>query len=137
MSVQSRFAICVIVHMSFLQVNNNGVISLDEAYNTQHTPTPFPLPNDELVIAPFWADVDTSGRRRGVVYYRNASSNTSLLERAQREVLTYFTSGMNFQPTFLFIATWDRVSFFGGGTSRLVYCFVCLFCLFVCLFSLA
>ena len=87
-----------------------------------HNVRPFPLTTEEAssinLIAPFWADVDTS--QRGRVYYRNASSNGTLLEQARIELMMYFLSAMDFRPRFLFVVTWDGVSFFGGSTSPLV-----------------
>lgn len=65
------------------------------------------------MIAPFWADADTQGA--GVVYYRE-TSDSSLLEKAEREIsLSY---GDNFSPTSLFIVTWDGVGYSSGHTDK-------------------
>lgn len=115
-----------ILLLSFFQINHNGIISLNTEF-PRFLSDPFPL-IDTIVqlIAPFWSDVDTSVT--GHIYYHNASGNHQLLERARNEVMRYFTSGADFQPTYVFIVTWDHVSFFGGSSSGLVkicYLFVC------------
>ena len=100
------------------QVNNNGDITFDGPLGS-FTSSPFPLSNNRQMIAPYWADVDT--RRGGRVWYREASSDAALLMRARNEIRTSLVSQMNFQPTFLFIATWESVAYFiRGGSSNLV-----------------
>lgn len=99
------------------QVNNNGDISFDTPVGT-FTPDPFPLAGSLQLIAPYWSDVDT--RNGGQVWFREASSDAALLMRARNEIRMAFISQMMFEPTFLFIATWDHVSFFGGAGNNLV-----------------
>lgn len=48
-----------------------------------YTPDPFPIANDARMIAPFWADIDTT--RGGAVWYRE-TTNADLLDRATKEV---------------------------------------------------
>ena len=97
-----------------LQVNNNGAISFLEGVS-QHTPDPFPLFGARPLIAPYWADVDTRGT--GTVWYRE-TTDPLLLARAMDEIQTAFISQGSFSPTFLFIATWDRVGYFDSNTDR-------------------
>ncbi|XP_062581787.1 uncharacterized protein LOC134243551 [Saccostrea cucullata] len=92
-----------------LIVNTNGVISFLKTVST-YTPNPFPLDGDRRLVAIFWADVDT--RKGGTVWYRE-STNQTILERATNEVRTYFPQFFRFQATWVFIATWDNVAFFG------------------------
>ena len=60
-----------------LQVNTNGAISFQIAVS-QYTPDPFPLNGSRALIAPFWADVDTTGT--GDVWYHKSTNTTLLIE---------------------------------------------------------
>lgn len=72
-----------------------------------------------MVIAPFWADVDIrNGLGGGCIWYREASSEAPALMRARNEIRMAFLDHMDFQPTFLFIATWDSVGYFGQRSSN-------------------
>ncbi|XP_061188889.1 protein mesh-like [Saccostrea echinata] len=92
-----------------LIVNTNGVISFLRTVST-YTPNPFPLDGDRRLVAIFWADVDT--REGGTVWYRE-STNQTILNRATNEVRKYFPQFFRFQATWVFIATWDNVAFYG------------------------
>ena len=54
-------------------LNNNGNISIGAPYST-FTALSFPDPN-YVMIAPFWADVDTRGLLSGLVYYSVTSTH--------------------------------------------------------------
>ena len=94
------------------QVNTNGIISFGLQF-TEFTPQRFPLNNLVPLIAPFWDDVDIT--RFGNIFYRQ-TSNAALLQRARDQLQELFPSSGNFTPTTLFIATWDRVAEYGGGS---------------------
>ena len=79
----------------------------------EFTPEPFPLSGSLELIAPYWADVDTRGT--GTVWYRE-TANPDLLARARDEVQAGFINQEQFNPTSLFIATWDHVGHFGSET---------------------
>ncbi|XP_048768421.2 protein mesh-like [Ostrea edulis] len=98
---------------SKLIVNTNGVITFLQSIST-YTPNPFPIANNARMIAPFWADVDTT--RGGTVWYRETTDD-DLLNRASEEVRTYFPQFYRFKASWLFVATWDRVSFYGCTSS--------------------
>ena len=98
-------------------MNNNGLLSFDQAVRS-FTSQPFPLTTGRNLIAPFWADVDT--RNGGSVFYRDASAESAVVMRVRNEIRMAFVSQANFQPNFVFIATWDRVGYFGGRASTLV-----------------
>lgn len=66
-----------------------------------------------MIIAPFWADSDI--RRRGQVWHRQTTDQT-LLARAMRQVRSAFVGHMDFEPTHLFIATWDQISYYQDNT---------------------
>lgn len=101
-------------------MNNNGLLSFNTPTRVFTSQT-FPIPSARRgsnfqVIAPFWGDVDTSGSDLGAVWYRQ-TSNSTLLQRAKNEILKYlhFYPELNcqqFDPTFLFVATWDRVGYY-------------------------
>ncbi|XP_061861642.1 sushi, nidogen and EGF-like domain-containing protein 1 isoform X3 [Colius striatus] len=95
-----------------LYVNNNGIISFLREVS-QFTPVAFPISKDRRVVAAFWADVDN--RRAGDVYYRE-STEQPILERASRDIAQYFPEFPAFSAQWVFIATWYRVTFFGGSS---------------------
>ena len=111
-----------------IQVNNNGLISFDGPVRT-FTSEPFPLSDSRDFIAPYWADVDTRGGR-GRVYYRDASTEQDVVMRARNEIRMAFVGQASFQPNLVFIATWERVGFVGGGSSPLVN-HMCCSCMWV------
>lgn len=90
-----------------LQVGTNGVISTqDFPRETQYVDDDFPT--DFPVIAPFLADLDTSGSR-GNIYYRQDDS-PDVLDQAAGYIRAGFPSTANsFVPTNAFIVTWEAV----------------------------
>lgn len=55
-------------NVNSLYINNNGNVSFGASYGT-FTANSFPDPTF-IMVAPFWADVDTRGAGSGVVYYK-------------------------------------------------------------------
>ncbi|XP_060049584.1 sushi, nidogen and EGF-like domain-containing protein 1 isoform X2 [Erinaceus europaeus] len=102
-----------------LYVNNNGIVSFLKEVS-QFTPAAFPIAKDRCVVAAFWADVDN--RRAGDVFYREAV-DPSTLSRASSDVRRYFPELPDFSATWVFVATWYRVTFFGGSSSSPVNTF--------------
>ncbi|XP_033100069.1 sushi domain-containing protein 2-like [Anneissia japonica] len=101
-----------------LYVNTDGAISfLSEV--SQYSSDPFPLDGDRRLIAPFWADVDTNNG--GTVYYRQVlpNNNEGLADRATQIVRDTFIDQDDFRATWLFIATWDNVSYYGSTNTSL------------------
>ena len=110
------------VHLSFLQINNNGLLSFEDSV-TSYSAQPFPITASQfepvtknIIIAPYWADVDTRTAGSGAVWYRQ-TANSTLLERARQEVIEIFLlypeiDGETYNPTTLIIATWDKVGFY-------------------------
>ncbi|RMX59983.1 hypothetical protein pdam_00001131 [Pocillopora damicornis] len=92
-------------------VNTNGVISF-LVQVSQYTPDPFPLGDSRRLVAPFWADVDT--RNGGQVFYRE-TTDSQLLKRATNDVTATFVNHRRFKATWLFVATWYEVAFYGAG----------------------
>ncbi|XP_042069383.1 nidogen-2 [Haplochromis burtoni] len=90
---------------SQLYVATNGIISaqdlpMEKQYVDDGFPTDFP------VVAPFLADIDTSGGR-GQIYYR-VTEIPSVLNRVAQEVHRGFPDA-NFTPTHAVVATWENV----------------------------
>ncbi|NXI40667.1 NID2 protein, partial [Galbula dea] len=90
-----------------LQVGTNGIISTqDFPRETQYVDDDFPT--DFPVIAPFLADLDTSGDR-GNIYYRQDDS-PDVLDQAAGYIQAGFPHTVgSFVPTNAFIATWEDV----------------------------
>ena len=87
------------------QVATNGLLSLNETVGTF---TPAPFPTNEVRIAPFWADADTTGGL-GNVYYR-LTIDQALRNDAAQIINNAFMS--SFMPQYLVIVTWFEVGYF-------------------------
>ncbi|XP_066454549.1 sushi, nidogen and EGF-like domain-containing protein 1 isoform X1 [Eleutherodactylus coqui] len=98
---------------SGLYVNNNGVVSFLREVS-QFTPVAFPISGDRRVVAAFWADVDN--RKGGDVFYRE-TEDPRILSLANQDIQTYFPELSDFSATWIFIATWYRVTFYGGDAN--------------------
>ncbi|XP_063272925.1 sushi, nidogen and EGF-like domain-containing protein 1 isoform X3 [Prinia subflava] len=98
-----------------LYVNNNGVVSFGTMV-PEFTPQPFPLLGNRPFVAPYWADVDT--RLGGDVFYRQ-SRDPQLLARLAQDLAPAVPPGdPPPQPTWAFVATWDRVAYFGAASDK-------------------
>ena len=97
-----------------MQVNADGVISLDRRYSI-YTPRSLPLTRTDKIIAPYWADVDTRGT--GNIYYRQ-TTDPSLLARATSEIRAAFPMSQSIAITNMFIATWDSVGYYYWSTDK-------------------
>ncbi|MBN3286099.1 SNED1 protein, partial [Polyodon spathula] len=94
-------------------VSNNGLISFNEAFNS-FTPNLFPLPTPHTIIAPFWTDLDN--RVSGIVSYRE-SNDPQLLQRATQDINRYYHF-LDFNATWVFVATWDKVPYFSSPETK-------------------
>ena len=83
---------------------------------SEFTPKTFPLDGNRRLVAPFWADVDT--RKGGDVFYRE-TTDPNLLQQATGHVTATYVDQQNFRATWLFIATWNEVAFYGAKNSNL------------------
>ncbi|XP_038073405.1 sushi domain-containing protein 2-like [Patiria miniata] len=102
-----------------LFVNTNGVVSFLIPVS-QYTLTPFPLDGDRRLVAVFWADVDIS--HGGSVSYRKlhrTPSNEELFGQADGIIRQAFIDQSKFSSSWMFIATWDEVPFFGASGEAL------------------
>ena len=86
-------------------------MTFSEAY-TGYTPTPFPLQQNFSIIAAYQCDVDTT--YGGDIWYRE-SSDLALLRRATTEIRTVFPQQGQFNATWIFVTTWNNVTFYGAN----------------------
>ncbi|XP_028318693.1 LOW QUALITY PROTEIN: nidogen-2 [Gouania willdenowi] len=99
---------------SQLYVATNGIISaqdlpMEKQYVDDGFPTDFP------VVAPFLADIDTSGGR-GQIYYR-VTETPGVLNRVAQEVHRGFPDA-KFTPTHAVVATWEKVAAYQDPARR-------------------
>ena len=87
------------------------------SYNA-HTPRALPTGSARF-IAPYWADVDTTGT--GQIHYRQ-TNNPSLITRATNEIQRAFPLSENINVTNLLIVTWDAVGYYGSNTHKVRSC---------------
>ena len=69
----------------------------------------------EQIIAPYWADVDTSGT--GQIFYRQ-STDPHLIARATSEIQAAFPASENVTIESLVIVTWDKVGYYDSNTDK-------------------
>ncbi|XP_074068329.1 alpha-tectorin [Macrotis lagotis] len=100
-------------------VNNNGVVSFNVLVS-QFTPESFPLTDGRAFIAPFWADVHNG--IRGEIYYRE-TMDPVILRRATKDIRKYFKDMATFSAIWVFIVTWEEVTFYGGSSTTPVNTF--------------
>ncbi|XP_028416696.1 uncharacterized protein LOC114540886 [Dendronephthya gigantea] len=96
-----------------LFVNTNGVISF-LVQVSQYTPDAFPLGDNRRLIAPFWADVDTTDG--GIVYYRE-TQELAMRTSVSNEIKKYFVRQRSFLAKWIMIVTWLNVAQYGGGST--------------------
>lgn len=95
-----------------MQVNANGVISFREPFQS-HNPREFPLETMTVLIAPFWDDINIM--RAGQIFFR-ICNNQDLLFQVGLRIADFD----NFDPSVLFIATWNEVTEFNGDPSTVI-----------------
>ena len=82
------------VIMDFIQINNNGAVTFES--NTDSSFTYIILPGASIpIIAPYWADVDTTNN--GTLWYR-LSNETSLLERFKQKIFRLYLHYVHYSP---------------------------------------
>ena len=94
----------------WFQMNTNGVVSFLGAVS-QYTPAPFSLRDNRRLISPFWGDMDI--RNGGTALYRE-SIDPVLLDWATKDVRRGLIDHKKFSASWIFMATWDRVVFYGA-----------------------
>ena len=116
-----------------LQVDTNGAISFLMPVG-QYTPNAFPLDEGSRLVAPFWADIDTTVNH-GRVYHRQ-TTNADILERASRDIRGAFVNQPRFYTTWAFVSTWYQVTYYGGNnftnvSNNCMFCVICLVELYI------
>ena len=113
----SNFYYKVFYHC-FIQVQNNGIISLSLRHSPEHfIKDPFPL-EDFILIAPFYGDVDT--RSGGETWYtKPVSTNNTTLERAKEDIKPIYSGCYDtFSLKYVVTATWYQVGYFKEQTDK-------------------
>ncbi|XP_043109122.1 sushi, nidogen and EGF-like domain-containing protein 1 [Puntigrus tetrazona] len=90
-----------------ISVNNNGFFTFNQT-SSEYVPYSFPANRNQDIIAGLWTDLDN--RVKGVVSYQQYI-NGGLLTNATRDIKTYFPD-LNFNASWVFVATWDKVAYF-------------------------
>ena len=80
----------------------------------EFTSNNFPLYDNREIIAPFWADIDTS--RRGNVWYHESSDPVSL-KRANEEIKKAYPD-IRYKAEALFIVTWEHVGYYNAKANK-------------------
>jgi len=108
----------VIIRPLLFQVNNNGHLTFDGAFNS-YSPYQFPAYGGKDIIAPFWTDIDN--RWNGVISYQQYTSG-SVLTQATQDINQYFPD-LSFSASWVFVSTWDRVAYFynSGAVSSTIW----------------
>uniref|UniRef100_A0A8C1Y1K2 Si:dkey-32n7.7 n=1 Tax=Cyprinus carpio TaxID=7962 RepID=A0A8C1Y1K2_CYPCA len=94
-------------------VNNNGDLTFDKPLFWWY-PYYFPAYSSIDIIAPLWTDI--YNYEKGTISYRQVT-DARLLNRASREIKKYFPN-LNFSASWVFIATWDKVPYFGNSKAE-------------------
>ena len=102
-----------------LFVNNNGNITFQSSLSNF---TPFAFPSGNQIIAPYFADVDTtgspdvSGDGLDDVYFSERTNQTDL---GVISTIVNQAFGGGFTATSAFVATWDHVGYFASHVDKL------------------
>ena len=84
----------------------------------------WPLDDGRKIVAPFWADVDTSGGA-GEVYFSRTSTEVLLLDKANTQIrnaqLPMGSETVEFTATDLVIVTWKNVGYYGSSSNKVHY----------------
>ncbi|XP_021335883.2 uncharacterized protein si:dkey-32n7.7 isoform X2 [Danio rerio] len=94
-------------------VNNNGDLTFDKPLH-QYNPDNFPAYSTRDIIAPLWTDINNG--MEGTISYRQVT-NGDILNRASKDINRYFPN-LNFSASWVFIATWDKVPYYGYRESE-------------------
>lgn len=103
---------------TLLFVNTNGVLSFETAV-PQFAGEAFPVA-EFPIIAPFWADIDTtigckismSTRTCNAIYYQLYTNQSNPAFLQVRDTTRFYDAKPGFNPTLVFIATWYTVAHF-------------------------
>ena len=95
-------------------MTTNGAVTLGENMD-RFTPTLSLNDLDVPLIAPFWADADTSGS--GTVYYRLTEDSMEDTQLVLRYLDQAFPGHLPFQPSYVIVVTWFEVGYYDRGSN--------------------
>ena len=96
-------------------MNTNGVLSFGRAHTVASSyGSNFSRVTSPPIIAPFWDDIDIRASG-GTVYYRQ-DSDPAVAGQVQQAIISDYPEAESFQPSLVFVATWDRVEAFLGSS---------------------
>ena len=96
-------------------MNANGIVSFVYPFDDSVI-HPLPLTgNNNKIIAPYWADVDTRGT--GNIYYRQ-TTDPGFLNTVTEQIRTAFPNSQVVSVDNILIATWDRVGYYPERTDK-------------------
>lgn len=95
-------------------MNTNGDVSFDKKFGS-HVPKPFPLSENDKLIAIFWTDIDTT--KIGNVYYR-ISLDDNTLQDGTALILSSFPNIKYFLASWMMVVTWEKVVVYRCGTTQ-------------------
>ena len=93
-----------------MQVNTNGVISL--GVFREYISRAFPYAIGEILICPFWVDLDSSSRNGGGIISQSSVLDVSKTTKITQLIQESF--GYSFVPTGVFTATWNGVPYYSS-----------------------
>ena len=105
----------MLVH--FLQVNNNGHITFNRPFSRFNPEFPI-LGSNIAMIAPFWADSDTTANGSGYVWYRETDEEELVVAVKARIEQAYPFTAQDFVPRHIIIATWDHIGYYPRQTDK-------------------
>jgi hypothetical protein len=92
-------------------VNTNGLISFLSPINKNHPINNY-IPISIPFISPFWSDINTIVG--GQIYYRESFCLSDLIQ-AKNDIANIYST--KFNPSRVYIITWDQVSAYNGNSS--------------------
>ena len=102
------------VMTSFLQVNTNGIISMEYPF-TCFDPVLFPYYYSVYLVAPFWADVDIY-EGVGNISYQVYSTGSPLLDTVSTIISD--EENITFIGHWMLVAEWNNVPEFGSSRNK-------------------
>ncbi|CAC5382835.1 Alpha-tectorin [Mytilus coruscus] len=94
-------------------VNKDGTLSFLSPLKW-YIPSSFPYKQHARIVATYWADINTE--TMGDIWYRETYSSM-LLGQASSEIRSHFPQQSQFVASWIFISTWENVSFHGADAA--------------------
>ena len=108
--------------MAHIQISENGVISFRQRFPDPF-PSDLPLTSDSAtsstpaLIAGFWGDIDVQ-KNGGAIFYTEMDADNRRFGSSKAHVLNLLREGYgrsleDFEPTHIFLSTWESVHEYG------------------------